>query len=205
MAITTINNRAVNRSDTASSGQLWTATSAVASDFQAAAASGFTASSVTATTSGSYIDFTSIPAGTKIIHMNFYEVSLSGTDNILIQIGDSGGVETSAYYSYGGRLNDNVTGTSANSTAGLLAHVTSTSGAYGTNGTCTLRLVDSSAYIWTMNFQGLNLTSDGGSDATQYYIFESSGKTLSAELDRVRIDTTGSDTFDDGKVSIMYI
>ena len=40
MAITTINNRSVNRSDTASSGQLWTATSAVASDFQAAAAGG---------------------------------------------------------------------------------------------------------------------------------------------------------------------
>jgi|TARA_R110002051_G_scaffold323830_1_gene418750 hypothetical protein len=40
MAITTLNNRAINRSDTASSGHLWTATSAVASDFQAAAAGG---------------------------------------------------------------------------------------------------------------------------------------------------------------------
>jgi len=36
MAITTLNNRAINRSDTASSGQKWTATSATASDFQAA-------------------------------------------------------------------------------------------------------------------------------------------------------------------------
>ena len=35
MAITTLNNRAINRSDTAASGQLWTATSATASDFQA--------------------------------------------------------------------------------------------------------------------------------------------------------------------------
>ena len=40
MAITTLNNRAINRSDTASSGQIWTATSATASDFQAAAAAG---------------------------------------------------------------------------------------------------------------------------------------------------------------------
>jgi len=38
MAITTLNNRAINRSDTASSGQLWTATSATASDFQAVSA-----------------------------------------------------------------------------------------------------------------------------------------------------------------------
>ena len=40
MAITTLNNRSINRSDTAASGQLWTATSATASDFQAAAAGG---------------------------------------------------------------------------------------------------------------------------------------------------------------------
>jgi len=35
MAITTINNRAINRTDTAASGESWTATSATASDFQA--------------------------------------------------------------------------------------------------------------------------------------------------------------------------
>jgi len=40
MAIITINNKAINRSDTASSGQRWTATSATASDFQAAAVAG---------------------------------------------------------------------------------------------------------------------------------------------------------------------
>ena len=34
MAIVTINNRSLNRSDTASSGQVFTATSATASDFQ---------------------------------------------------------------------------------------------------------------------------------------------------------------------------
>ena len=35
MAITTLNNRSINRSDTASADQVWTATSATASDFQA--------------------------------------------------------------------------------------------------------------------------------------------------------------------------
>ena len=35
MAIITLNNKAINRSDTASSGQRWTATSSTASDFQA--------------------------------------------------------------------------------------------------------------------------------------------------------------------------
>jgi len=36
MAITQLNNRSINRSDTAASGERWTATSATASDFQAA-------------------------------------------------------------------------------------------------------------------------------------------------------------------------
>jgi hypothetical protein len=36
MSIVTLNNRAINRSDTASSGQAWVATSATASDFQVA-------------------------------------------------------------------------------------------------------------------------------------------------------------------------
>jgi len=40
MAITTLNNRAINRSDTASADQVWTATSATASDFQATAGGG---------------------------------------------------------------------------------------------------------------------------------------------------------------------
>jgi hypothetical protein len=35
MAIVTLNNRSINRSDTASAGQVWTATSATAADFQA--------------------------------------------------------------------------------------------------------------------------------------------------------------------------
>ena len=65
MAITTLNNRSINRSDTASSGQLWTATSATASDFQAAAAGGkigqvvsTTLSTVTSTTSATFEDCT---------------------------------------------------------------------------------------------------------------------------------------------------
>ena len=37
MSLITLNNRSINRSDTASADQVWTATSATASDFQAAA------------------------------------------------------------------------------------------------------------------------------------------------------------------------
>ena len=57
MSIITLNNRAINRSDTASSGQKWTATSATATDFQAAggitAAQNFRTTGDTTVTTGS--------------------------------------------------------------------------------------------------------------------------------------------------------
>ena len=60
MAIVTINNRSLNRSDTASSGQVFTATSATAADFQDAAAGSHTLLSTATVSSGvSEVDITS--------------------------------------------------------------------------------------------------------------------------------------------------
>jgi hypothetical protein len=50
-----------------------------------------------ATTSGTSIDFTSIPTWVKKITMQLVGVSTNGTSNLLMQLGDSGGVETSGY------------------------------------------------------------------------------------------------------------
>ena len=61
MAITTLNNRSINRSDTASADQVWTATSATASDFQAVSGGkvlqvvGATDSTARSHTSASYV------------------------------------------------------------------------------------------------------------------------------------------------------
>ena len=52
---------------------------------------------VTATTSGTTKDFTSIPAGVKEIVMSFQGMSTNGTGDYLLQLGDSGGIETSGY------------------------------------------------------------------------------------------------------------
>jgi len=68
MAITTLNLRGLNRSDTASSGQVVTATSAVAMDFQAAGggkinqyvSTVLTANDQSSTTTGSWIDVTGL-------------------------------------------------------------------------------------------------------------------------------------------------
>jgi len=91
MAITTLNNRSINRSDTAASGQLWTATSATASDFQAAAAGGKIGQVLQATTTntatygtqtfaditGLTIDITPAATSSKILIMTDVLLSLT--------------------------------------------------------------------------------------------------------------------------------
>ena len=56
-------------------------------------------------TSGTSIDFTSIPSWVKRITVMFSSVSTSGSSNPLIQIGDSGGIENTGYTSYAGDFN----------------------------------------------------------------------------------------------------
>lgn len=52
----------------------------------------------TATTSGTSHDYTGLPASIKRITITFTGVSTSGTSDIIIQIGDSGGLHTGADY-----------------------------------------------------------------------------------------------------------
>tara|TARA_X000001388_G_scaffold63748_1_gene49773 strand:+ start:2942 stop:3577 length:636 start_codon:yes stop_codon:yes gene_type:complete len=96
MAIITLNNRAINRSDTASSGQVFTATSATASDFQDAASGASTLLSTTNVSSGvSSVDFTSLDTSTyknfKVIissahpatdDVRMYMRVITGTDTV---------------------------------------------------------------------------------------------------------------------------
>ena len=58
------------------------------------------------TTSGTAIDFTGIPSWAKQITIAFDGVSTTGVNGYLVQIGTSGGIETTGYAS-GGALNRN--------------------------------------------------------------------------------------------------
>jgi hypothetical protein len=49
--------------------------------------------------SGASIDFTSIPSWVKRITINVSSLSTNGTSNYIVQIGGSGGIETSGYIS----------------------------------------------------------------------------------------------------------
>lgn len=144
-----------------------------------------------ATTSGTFKDFTGIPAGTKRITLMLDNVSTNGASGLLVQIGDAGGLETSGYIS--GTLEPAVL--YGGSTAGFIltsAQVAAT--LY--SGTITINLQDASN-TWVsssiIHEQSSNIHVGAGT------------KTLSAELDRVRITTvSGVDLFDAGSVNISY-
>lgn len=153
----------------------------------------FTLGTPVPSTSGTSIDFTGIPSTARMIVINFVGVSTNGTDNWLIQIGDSGGVETSGYSSGSYNVTGGATGTS---TSGFLLLVPAAAAV--AQGTITLALESSSTNTWCAS--GSIATSD-----TFRLIFTSGSKPLSATLDRVRVTTTGgTNTFDAGEINILY-
>jgi hypothetical protein len=154
---------------------------------------GITLGTPVASTSGTSIDFTSIPAGTKRITINFAGVSTNSTSNMLVQLGDSGGIENTGYIS--GATNDN--GTRVTSTAGFIIQSVTASGDV-ISGRVVLELLNVSTFKWTS--AGQMCETGSGLDG------ESAGsKSLSAELDRVRITTVGGTaTFDAGEINITY-
>lgn len=152
---------------------------------------GIASGTAVASTSGTSIDFTSIPSWVKRVTVMLNGVSTNGTSNLLFQIGDSGGVETSSYL--GGTVAIGV-GTT-NYTSGYL--LTQTNAAANVNHhTAFLCLVGTN--IWTCASSG-NLSSSAAAT------FGNGTKSLSDTLDRVRITTVnGTDTFDAGSINILY-
>jgi hypothetical protein len=144
-----------------------------------------------ASTSGTSIDFTSIPSWVRRITVLFSEVSLSGTDNILVQIGTGGGIESTVYDSSSGYTQDSAVEIDS-STGGFVWRL-SNSARYAT-GRMTIEKFNGNTWVAAHAGQA-------GSGAT---VTGGGSKTLSGTLDRVRILTTGTNTFDAGSVNITY-
>jgi hypothetical protein len=145
-----------------------------------------------ASTSGTSIDFTSIPSSVKRITVMFQSVSLSGTANLAMQIG-SGSIDTAS--TYAGNASTPSSTFSYNSTSYILtgSSVSTTSW----NGVITLVLLDSNTWIESGNLNG---ATSGG-----YSAYSGGSKSLSGVLDRIRVTTSnGTDTFDAGSINILY-
>ena len=153
----------------------------------------FTAGTAVASTSGTSIDFTSIPSWVKRITVMFNGVSTNGTSNIQIQIG-SGSVDTSGYSSAAVQLQGSTAIIGVAVTSGFLA-TASNSAVSVYNGNIVFNLLSSNTWI-----QNGTLYNTVGVINTS-----AASKAISGALDRVRITTVnGTDTFDAGSINILY-
>jgi hypothetical protein len=146
-----------------------------------------------ASTSGTSIDFTSIPSWVKRVTVMLAGVSTNGSSIPLFRIGPVGGIESSGYVGSTWEANTNNVVWST----GIPWRI-SGSAAYVISGVVTFYLLNTSTNTWAV--QGNLARSDGAEvDAMAGY------KTLAGALSIVRLTTTnGTDTFDAGSVNILY-
>lgn len=160
-----------------------------------AAVAGYAASKITAgvvypTTGGTSVSIPSVPAGCKRITIGLNGVSTNSTSHVLLQIGNSGGIETTGYQS--GSCHS---GGSAESTAGFILF--SDTAAVTLYGSVTLTLVDAATNLWA--------SSHGGFSRTTVPIAGGGIKALSGVITQMQLTTvSGTATFDGGSVSVVY-
>jgi hypothetical protein len=147
-----------------------------------------------ASTSGTSIDFTSLPANIRRITVMFNGASLSGTSSFLVQIG-SGSITSSGYNSCSAGCINASPPAVAVSTAGYL--IIGDTASDVRSGHMVITLLGSNTYVSSHTL---------GGDSTRDVCWWGGGSvTLGGALDRVRITTVnGTDTFDAGSINILY-
>ena len=150
-----------------------------------------------ASTSGTSIDFTSIPDWVKRVTVVFSGVSTSGTSDVIVQLGTTSGFTTSGYL---GASMTIVGAASPGSTAlssGFLVRLGGAASATAVrHGTVVLNLLGSNIWSGAVNV--------GLSDVV-YMAIAAGTISLADVLTQVRVTTvTGVQTFDAGTINILY-
>jgi hypothetical protein len=154
---------------------------------------GIQSATAQASTSGTSIDFTSLPSWIKRITVIFDSVSVSGTDGLLIQLGYSGGFETTSYASSSTGTTGSGGGTFS-STSGFAVRLAAASASFSGQMTIT----NISGNKWVSSHAGTY-------DASTAGVVGGGVKTISGGvLTQVRITRSGTDTFDAGSINILY-
>lgn len=151
-----------------------------------AALTTLTAATAQNTTSGTTKDFTGIPSWVKRITIVFNGVGNDSSSNLLIQLGDSGGFETSGYLA----MSSFGTSETAFTTGFGIINGTGT-----TSGIMTLVNVSGNIWVSSHSCSRYSTTSSAVGGGT---------KTLSDVLTQIRITLSGSGAFDEGSVNILY-
>ena len=151
-----------------------------------------------ASTSGTSVDFTSLPSWVKRITVIFSGVSTSGTSNIQIQLGYGSTTYVTSGYTAGGFLNTGAGVTSATQTSGIPIEVT--------NAALSASSIRHAQAV-LVNITGTNWVGNAYSNHSNAACYTTGGGSLALGnvLTAVRITTVnGTDTFDAGSINIMY-
>lgn len=160
---------------------------------------GITLGTYTASTSGTSIDFTGIPSTAQRIKVMLNGVSTNGTSVPIVQIGPSGGVETSGYTSTWSGNNNGGAVSIRTSTAGMIFAPASASSDTVT-GAMILDLMDASTNTWVST-----MLEAGPFNSTTSVGYSASVKAMAGAISKLRLTmTNGTDTFDAGNVNISY-
>jgi hypothetical protein len=153
-----------------------------------------TSRTAVASTSGTSIDFTSIPSWVKRITVMYSGLSTNGLSGVQVQLGTSDGLTTSGY-------------------TGVATYVGATNSSGGTSYTTGLPLANMGSGDVTSGMTVIALitgntwvsTTVNGHSNNNYGHMGGGGVTLSGTLDRIRINSVnGTDTFDAGSINILY-
>lgn len=157
----------------------------------------WTVGSVTSLAGLASVDFTSIPSTAKEIVLLYYGVYDAGSQYLYVQLGDSGGIETTGYI---GSM------TLGDTSGGAVSSVTATDKAYAGRpgsaswnsavGRIDITLLDSTNKVWVVDGQSAR---GDGNYPTSY----NASKATSATLDRVRFGIV-SGTMTAGSIVCMY-
>jgi len=155
---------------------------------------------VVASTSGTSIDFTGIPSWAKRVTVMLNGVSTSGTSFPQVQLGTSGGIETSGYTGTTAVIATTGTGVVAQLSTGVLFDcyavyylATSTR-----QGSIVFNLLGSNTWAFSGSLGAV-------SSVLPVIAWTGGSKTTAGVLDRVRITTVnGTDTFDAGSINILW-
>lgn len=146
-------------------------------------------SAALSTASGTAVDLTGIPAWVRELEIVPDDVSLSGTDNLLAQLGTSGGVVTTGYSSASGHTSGGATA-ATDSAAGFVVFVGLA--ARTSKGKMTITRVGTTWSATHMVRVEANTVSYGAGDVT-----------ISDPVTTLRLTRTGTNTFDGGSFYVV--
>jgi len=149
-----------------------------------------------ASTSGTSVEFTGIPAAATRLTLILSAVGTNGSEDLMVQLGHSGGYYTSNYNSCAGYI----TGSSASETG-----VTDCFNIQSGDASAAFNIIMQIMKVTDADTSAEWVASYSGSDRNAYWRMGGGGLTgVSADIVKLIVKPTGSNAFDAGKMQLTW-